>query len=233
MNGVYLTVTIVDRGKGERCAKIFEDNGIAMVLSILGYGTATDETLDLLGLESTEKTVLISSATYAVTKRILKELVQKMMIDIPGNGIAFTIRVSSVGGQSALNYLTGGEEYVKSKEDTSMSDTPYELIVAIANHGYTDLVMNAARKANARGGTIINARGSGRNQLKKFFGVSIANERELGWIITKKEDKNAIMQSIMLDAGMETKAQSWVFSLPVDSVVGLRHFDIDGESVID
>ena len=54
------------------------------------------------------------------------------------------------------------------------------------------------------------------------MGVSLAAEKEMVFIVTKTEQKNAIMQAIMKDAGLDTKAKSIVFSLPVTDTAGLR-----------
>ena len=97
----------------------------------------------------------------------------------------------------------------------------YTIIVAIANRGYTDLVMDAAREAGAPGGTILHAKSSGADGSGKFFGMSLAEEREMIFLVVPTGQKNAVMQSIMAKAGMESKAQSLVFSLALDSVAGL------------
>ena len=57
---------------------------------------------------------------------------------------------------------------------------------------------------------------------EKFMGISLANEKEMVFIVTKKEQKNAIMKAIMEKAGLDTKAKSIVFSLPVTDTAGLR-----------
>ncbi|MBQ2819449.1 MAG: hypothetical protein IJF14_03585 [Clostridia bacterium] len=41
-------------------------------------------------------------------------------------------------------------------------------------------------------------------------------------IVSKKSDRDSIMKSIMEKAGAHTETKAMVFSLPVDSVVGLR-----------
>ena len=94
-----------------------------------------------------------------------------MQIDLPGMGIAFIIPVSSVGGKKALNYLTCGQEFVKGEEST-LKETKNELLVVIANHGYTDLVMDAAREVHAAGGTVIHAKGTGTENAQQFLGVA-------------------------------------------------------------
>ena len=82
--------------------------------------------------------------------------------------------------------------------------------------------MDAARAKGAGGGTVIHAKGTGLERAEKFLGVSIADEKELILIVAKAEMKNAIMKSIMDHAGLESKARSVVFSLPVTDTAGLR-----------
>ena len=101
----------------------------------------------------------------------------------------------------------------------------HDLIVVITNQGYTDLVMDAAREAGATGGTVIHAKGTGTELVQKFFGVSIATEQEMIFILTRSETKKAIMKGIMAKAGIQSAAQSLVFSLPVGDIAGLREVD--------
>ena len=103
-----------------------------------------------------------------------------------------------------------------------MKNTNYELIIVVANHGHSEEVMDAARAEGAGGGTVIHAKGTGLERAEKFLGVSIADEKELILIVTKTESKKAIMKSIMDHAGLESKARSVVFSLPVTDTAGLR-----------
>ena len=140
---------------------------------------------------------------------------------MPGTGIAFTIPLSSIGGKRELLFLTEGQKYEKGEEST-LKETKHELLVVIANQGYSDLIMKAARSANANGGTIIHAKGIGMELAEKFLGVSLASEKEIIFLVTKKEEKNKVMKAVMQNAGMESKAKSIVFSLPVTDTAGLR-----------
>lgn len=98
-------------------------------------------------------------------------------------------------------------------------------IVVIANQGSTDLVMDAAREAGATGGTVIHAKGTGTDLVRKFFGVSIASEQEMVFILARSEAKKPIMKAIMAKAGIQSAAQSLVFSLPVGDIAGLRELE--------
>ena len=103
-----------------------------------------------------------------------------------------------------------------------MKDTQHDLIVVIANRGYIETVMDAARTAGAYGGTVIQAKGTGMEHAEKFLGVSLANEKEMIFIVSKTEQKNAIMKAVMEQVGANSKAQAIVFSLPVTDTAGLR-----------
>ncbi len=97
----------------------------------------------------------------------------------------------------------------------------YELILAIVNKGSTDLVMNAANAAGGKGGTISVARGTGNPELAKFYGVVIQPEKEIVFIVVEKSIKDAVMKKIYDDAGIGTKGQGIIISLPITDTVGL------------
>ena len=94
-----------------------------------------------------------------------------------------------------------------------------ELIVCIVNNGFTDLVMGAAKRSGAKGGTTFHARGTGNPDIEKFFGISISPEKEVILIVVEKEIKDEVVSAIYKDAGLDTKGQGIVFTLPVDDFV--------------
>ncbi len=96
------------------------------------------------------------------------------------------------------------------------------LIVAIINKGFSDLVMEAARKKGAKGGTVINARGTGNEEIEKFYGIAIHPDKELVLIVVSEDIKNDVMSQIYDDCGLNSKSQGIVFSLPVNGVKGME-----------
>ncbi len=221
MGNIYLMTTIVDRKIVKRYLELYQENDLQVMFISLGFGTANNEVLDYLGLESTEKAVALSVIEEHTWVSVKKQLEKKLHIDAPGGGIAFTTPLSSVGGKKALQFLIENENYQK-EEETTLKDTSHELIVVIAEQGYTNLIMDAARGAGAYGGTVIHAKGTGKEAAEKFMGVSLALEKEIIYIVTKTEQKNAIMSAIMKEAGLDTKAKAITFSLPVTDTAGLR-----------
>ncbi len=221
MGTLYLMTTIVNRKDAPKYMELYQENDMNVMYLTLGLGTAANEVLDYLGLESNEKAVAFSVLEENSWFTIKKQLEKKLKIDAPGGGIAFTIPLSSIGGKKALQFLLEGQDY-KKEEESTMKNTIHELIVVIAEQGYTEMIMDAARGAGAYGGTVIHAKGTGMQAADKFMGVSLAAEKEIIYIVTKTEQKNPIMQAIMEKAGLDSKAKSIVFSLPVTDTAGLR-----------
>ena len=212
MNTLYWLITITDRHSTDAFLALYEEHGITVSLRTVGAGTAVQETLSTLGLEQTEKT----------WPGLQKDLRRKMRIDVPGTGIAFIIPVSSIGGKRALQFLTEHQTFAL-KEESTLKDTRYELLLVIANQGHTGSIMDAARAAGAGGGTVIHAKGTGMEGAAHFMGVELVNEKELVLIVSRTTLKNQIMQAIMQGAG--PKAGAIVFSLPVTDTAGLRLLD--------
>lgn len=101
-------------------------------------------------------------------------------------------------------------------------DNKYEVIMCIVNSGYSDEVMAAARECGARGGTIINARGTAKEDAEKRFNISIHPEKEIVMIIALEEIKDSILTAINQSVGLQTPGQGIVFSIPVSQAVGLK-----------
>lgn len=97
----------------------------------------------------------------------------------------------------------------------------YEAILCIVNSGYSETVMQAARSCGAKGGTILNARGTAKEETEKLFNITIHPEKEIVLILVPVEIKDSILHAIYRHAGLETDGQGIAFSIPVDDIVGL------------
>ena len=110
-----------------------------------------------------------------------------------------------------------------------MHESGYELVIAIANGGYSDMVMEAASAAGAQGGTVLHTRATDADNANKFFGLAITEEREMILLVTSADKRAAIMQAIMEKAGAQSEAQSVVFSVKLGwfDLVGLTGRDFN------
>lgn len=230
MDGLNMVIVITDRERTETAIDLFRENNVFTTDIVLGQGTASREILDYLYLSPSEKAIVFGVVTGSGLLPLLKAFKRKMFIDIPGNGIVAVVPLNTIGGRRSLEYMLDGQAVdttQKSPEEAERMDrmsvkTDHELIFVIANEGYSDLIMEAARGAGAAGGTVIKAKGTGAEYTEKFFGFSIASEKEIHLLVTPAQGRNNIMKAIMEKAGLESKAQSIVFSLPVSHALGLR-----------
>ena len=218
MMELYYIIAITDRDRADTMAAIYQSSGGGLVLTKLGRGTATGEHLSVYGLDATEKAIISTFAGAEQTAQIFKAAKRKLFLDIPGNGVMMAVPLKSVAGGKTLGYLT----------DTAQTggrptmDFAHELIMVILNEGYSDTVMDAARSAGAGGGTVLHAKGTGKARAEKFFGVSLADEKDIVYIVAHADEKAAIMQAISEHAGPGTRAGAICFSLPISRVAGLR-----------
>ena len=230
MDGLNMVITVTDRERTETAINLFRENNVFTTDIVLGQGTASREMLDYLYLNPSEKASVFGVVTGAGLLPLLKAFKRKMFIDVPGNGIVAVVPLNTIGGRRSLEYMLDGQAVdttQRSQEEAERMErmsvkTDHELIFVIANEGYSDLIMDAARGAGAAGGTVIKAKGTGAEYTEKFFGFSIASEKEIHLLVTPAQGRNNIMKAIMEKAGLESKAQSIVFSLPVSHALGLR-----------
>ena len=103
------------------------------------------------------------------------------------------------------------------------SDKDFKMIVAIVKRGFSDPLMEAAKKAGAEGGTIFNGRGTGVNEQKSIFGMPLQPEKEIIMIIVKSSITDRVLHSIH-DAGkLGRRGTGIAFVMPIDRVVGINH----------
>ena len=94
-------------------------------------------------------------------------------------------------------------------------DNKFELIVCIVNAGFSQNVAEAARKAGARGGSVVKGRGTANPEAEEFFNISIQPNKEVVLILVTADIKDAVMRSIYKESGLSTDGKGIAFSLPV------------------
>lgn len=223
MKGISLLLVITRRESAEEYTSFLQSKNICAIFSLLCHGTAGKSTLDLLGLEHTEKTLIWTVLESKKAHSMMVRMISDMGINVPGAGIALCVPIGSIGGASSMKYFLEKQNIIIG-EVTEMDDKltfSYDLIVAITERGSVDMVMEAARTAGAGGGTVIHAKGTGTDFTEKFFGVCLASEKEIILIVVKHKNKKDIMRAIMEKAGVSTEAHTTLFSIPVEDVAGL------------
>ena len=220
-----LLIAIFDRDNGKKVAELFKDRSVSINLMMLGKGTASSKILNYLGLGQNEKTVVFSVRSFMEAEDLLHQLERTLDLKKPGHGIAFTLPLNAVCTRNLAEVLAGPSKASKGREEEKMeSRSEYELIIAVANRGYNQEVMDAARMAKATGGTIINANGFALSDTGKFFGVTLRSEKEVILILAESDRKTDIMKAISEKAGLDTPAGAVSFSMAVSNVQGLQPY---------
>ena len=97
----------------------------------------------------------------------------------------------------------------------------FEVILCIVNQGFSEAAKDAAKKVGARGGTVMNGRGTASKESEKFYNITIQPEKEIVMILVATDIKDKMLKALYDAVGMDTPAQGIAFSLPVDSVAGI------------
>lgn len=218
-DGVKMIVTIAERGNGSALAKYYEKQHVKCSFQCMGRGTASSELLDVLGVGSSEKDILISIAGKVAAERLLDRLDNVLQGNSFGNGIVFDIPVTGLNSIIATVLLNeqpegNGGVHMDGKAENS-------LILVAVNQGHTDDVMDTAREAGARGGTVIRARWAGTEDTSQFYGISVHTEKELIAIVATAEKRNAIMEMVNLKHGLKTEAGAIILSVGIERMVRL------------
>lgn len=95
------------------------------------------------------------------------------------------------------------------------------MIVVIVNKGFAGEIMDVARAHGATGGTILSGKGTGGEKAKKFFAMSLEEEKEVVLILVKEELRAEIMRAVATEFGLDSPGRGIVFSLPVEETIGL------------
>ncbi len=192
--------TIVNHGLGEKVAALTRSAGARGGTILVGRGSGGSFLMRALSLSDTEKDVLLTLVTNDQLEAVFNAIRDAPLYPKKNGGISFIIR-------------TGG----KAME----GECEHELITIIVNRGFADDVMDAARKAGSRGGTIVHARGTGKPNDEKFFGITIVPEKEEVMILAEREKSRAIRDAITALPCLASPGMGIMFTTPVDRFVQL------------
>ena len=220
MEAMKLILSIVERGHGAAMLRLYRKQQVPIHIQCAGRGTATSEIMDILGLGSSEKDVVISFAAASAARKLLHDLDNELRGQTGGAGIAVCVPLSGLNSLVA-SLAAYHAESIREKEGNEMKRTENSLILAMCARGCTDDVMSTAKAHGARGGTVIKARLSGREELEEACEVDLKAEREIVAIVVPTELRGPIMEAINAKHGLRSEAQAALCSLPIEQIVRL------------
>lgn len=219
-----LLVLITNPKLADKATRIFRKSTLPVQYRLNAQGTASSEIMDMLGLGSIDKCILMSTVPRQLGDAMLIRLRQELRLGAVNSGIAFTISLTGMNKLLMRMLMKSDEENAAHnirKVGNIMSDTKYALVVAAVNIGFSGDVMDAAKAAGASGGTVIHSRWIGNEEIAASWGLSMQEEKELVLILSEEDKRVEIMSGISEKCGMRSDAKGLVMSLPIDAVMGL------------
>lgn len=222
---ILLLITGMEAEK--KIERSFEELHLPIYYQCIGEGTASSELLNVCGLCGTKRLVTIAVLPIPLADALFSSMSDHLRLERKGSGIAVTIPVTGIQDiiRKILAEQSGCELFSeKEREVVKMDakDSAYSMILVAANYGYSDEIIDAARKAGAKGGTIIKGRRRGSESVMQFLGVTMQEEQEFIIMVVPKDKKTDIMVEISRACGLKTSAHGVVLAIPVEDIMGVE-----------
>ena len=221
-NTFVILALITTHKLAEKAAEVFRAKALPVQYRFNAEGTASSEIMDMFGFGSIDKCILVSVMLKPFADAILKKLHAELHLSTANSGIAFTIPLTGANSLLLRMIKQTQEPLITNlrKENSYMSEAKHSLIAAVVRRGFSGDVMDAARSAGARGGTVVHSRGVGNDEIAGLWGMNAQDETEIVLIIADAEDKVNLMRAVSEKCGVNSDAKGIIMSIPLDSVTG-------------
>ena len=216
---IRILMLITSPKMAQKASELFEEEKLAFSYQTNARGTASSEVMDILGLGSAEKRMILCIAEKSVADGLLLKIHKVLKIGTVNSGIAFTLPLTAAS-KIVLRTLGPAKETEERKGDRAVSEKKNVMIAAVVNLGYSEEVMTAARAAGAGGGTVLHSRSFCEENIASL-GAGFTDEKDIVLIVAGPDNKTAVMSAIAEKCGIASEAKGIVFSLPIDNVIGL------------
>ena len=212
-NYEQLTV-IVNCGLGSKVLQTAKKSGLTGGTVMIGRGTITSRILNFFELTDIRREIVTMIGDKKAVRTALAIIQDVLKLDKPNHGIAYTTSVCFIGGS---------KRYSCHWQDLSRGDEQamYQAITVVVEKGKAEDVIDAALKAGSKGGTIINARGSGVHETSRLFAMDIEPEKEMVLILSKSEQTEKIVSSIRTSLKIDEPGMGILYIQHVNEVCGL------------
>ena len=213
---IKILVSISERGYGRELVEWMSKRGVGYQMRCTGHGTASSEMMEILGLGNSEKDIVISLGKQSAIEAVAREFTDNMNTIRRGRGIMMLISPNAMANLAASILSMQNAEGIREGDEPMKNEHKHSLIIVSVNQGYTDQVMQTARRAGATGGTIVKGRLAADAAAEQFHGFNLQPEKEIIAILAADTIKATVMTDVHAEFGLNSEAQGVVFSIPVD-----------------
>jgi len=211
---IELICIIANFGMGSKIIKSAKNHGISGGTVTFGKGTVNSRILDFVGLADVKKEIIFMVAEKTTAYEALEYMNKEFEFYKPNHGIAFTTSICGVVGTHRIK-----SENIDAKRGAQ--DIMYHAITVIVEKGKAEDVIDAATKAGSKGGTIINARGSGIHETERLFAMEIEPEKEIVIILSEVESTQKIVSSIRGHLKIDMPGNGIIYIQNVEKTYGI------------
>ncbi len=211
-----ILLSIVERDKGNKLIKELENLSVRMHFQCVGLGTAPTEMMDIFGLGTKDKDIVISLGSEAVVSELMKNFGTIFESHSKYGGLMVVLKVSAASRILTELLSFNRDKTLEKGTDPMENKHNNTLIIVSVNEGFIDDVMHAARTVGATGGTVIKGRLANLEHFASLKDVEVNDERELLCILAPTKISGDIMNVINESFGITSPANGIVFALPTE-----------------
>ena len=209
-------LSIVERDKGKKLIRELESINVKVNFQCVGLGTAPTEMMDIFGLGSRDKDIIISLGAESVIREMMANFGTTFVSHSKYGGLMIIVKTSAAS-RILTEILSFNIDKNSEKGDGSMKNEHHNnLIIISVNEGYSDDVMQVARKAGATGGTVIKGRLANIEQFADIGKNDIDDEREILCILAPLKTSAQIMEEVNKEFGTTSDANGVIVAIPTE-----------------
>ena len=217
MAGFSAICCVVNIGDASKVLRISKKYGVKDGIVSIAKGTVHNRILEFLKINEIRKEMVTLLIEEEFAEDAIKNISKDMAFDKPHHGIAFSYSIAEF-----IDHEGNADKNIGISE---VKNSMYKAIYVVVDKGEAEGVIEVANKAGARGGTVINARGSGIHEAQKLFSIEIEPEKEKVFIITKNEQKDTIVEAIRNYIKSNESDNGIIFVVDINEAYGLHGAD--------
>lgn len=213
---LMILLSIVGRDKGKKLIKELENKNIRLNMQCVGFGTAPTEMMDIFGLGTKDKDIVISIGAENDVKDMMANFGEAFESHSKYGGLMIVMKINAANRiiTELLNY---DSNVSYEKGNGSMKNEHHNnLIIISVNEGYSDDVMQVAKKAGATGGTVIKGRLADADLFSGIAETAVDGDREILCILAPLNTSKQIMEDVNKEYGTTSKANGIIVAVPTE-----------------
>jgi nitrogen regulatory protein PII len=220
VGALQVLTLILSENQSHRCVRLVEERGIRGGIVIMGKGTVSSAVLQLFGIKDQRKDIVQLLLKKEKAKETMDYLDEALQLSKPGqHGIAYTTPV--IGAVGLEGQGTAHEQGVMDTGECLEEESMFKKLTVIVDRGLASDVMDIARKAGVRGGTILHGRGAGAEIATSLFGVKIEPEKELVIILMPNDLVGKVVDALSEGLQLDEPNKGILYVEPIIYTRGL------------